>query len=434
MVAVPAQDKDDLRRVLDDDGKPLPGAKVPSIPDATLQRIFDKMMLVRIMDERMMRLQRQGRIGFYMRRSARRRRHFGASPRCATATGSSRATASSARRSGAATAPATSSTSCSATRRSGQGPADAGPLLGELAQLRLDQLAGRHADPAGRRLRLGREDAQARTTSRSSTSARARPRRGEFHDGMNFAGVFKAPCVFFCRNNGWAISVPSRAADRGARRSPSRRVAYGIPACASTATISSRSRRSRATRSRARARGEGPTLIEALTYRVQRPLDARRSDGVPRPRRARAVGDEAIRSTRLRALPRARAGCGARRCETELRARRPSELTDARRGRRESRRPPLETMFEDVYAELPWHLARAARGARRRSRAPRPAPPRMRTRPMPSDEHGPGDQRRAAHRDARATRASSCSARTSARSAASSASRRASSTSSATTA
>ena len=67
MVALAVSDKDDLRRVLDDDGKPLPGVKVPAIPDATLQRIFDRMMLVRIMDDRMMRLQRQGRLGFYMK-------------------------------------------------------------------------------------------------------------------------------------------------------------------------------------------------------------------------------------------------------------------------------------------------------------------------------------------------------------------------------
>ena len=31
---------------------------------------------------------------------------------------------------------------------------------------------------------------------------------GQFHVGLNFAGVFKAPCIFFCRNNGWAISTP----------------------------------------------------------------------------------------------------------------------------------------------------------------------------------------------------------------------------------
>jgi len=32
--------------------------------------------------------------------------------------------------------------------------------------------------------------------------------QGDFHAGMNFAGVFKAPCVFLCKNNQWAISVP----------------------------------------------------------------------------------------------------------------------------------------------------------------------------------------------------------------------------------
>ena len=67
MVAVPTPEKDELRRVLDDDGKPLPGVKVPSIPEATLTRIFDVMLLTRIMDDRMMRLQRQGRLGFYMK-------------------------------------------------------------------------------------------------------------------------------------------------------------------------------------------------------------------------------------------------------------------------------------------------------------------------------------------------------------------------------
>ena len=30
----------------------------------------------------------------------------------------------------------------------------------------------------------------------------------EFHNGANFAGVFKTPTIFLCRNNGWAISVP----------------------------------------------------------------------------------------------------------------------------------------------------------------------------------------------------------------------------------
>ena len=62
MVAVQLQD--DLRRVLDDDGRVLPGAQQPEIPDQDLSRLFDSMLLVRIVDDRMMRLQRQGRLGF----------------------------------------------------------------------------------------------------------------------------------------------------------------------------------------------------------------------------------------------------------------------------------------------------------------------------------------------------------------------------------
>lgn len=33
---------------------------------------------------------------------------------------------------------------------------------------------------------------------------------GDFHEGLNFAGVFEAPVVFFCENNGWAISLPTQ--------------------------------------------------------------------------------------------------------------------------------------------------------------------------------------------------------------------------------
>src|SRR4029079_14805132 len=50
----------------------------------------------------------------------------------------------------------------------------------------------------------------------------------EFHNGMNFAGVFKTPAVFFCRNNGWAISVPVER-QTAASSFATKAVAYGIP-------------------------------------------------------------------------------------------------------------------------------------------------------------------------------------------------------------
>src|SRR5262250_2085141 len=64
MVANPKMD--DLRRVLDDEGNLAAGAQAPVFPDAELRAMYRTMLLVRLIDERMLRLQRQGRLGFYM--------------------------------------------------------------------------------------------------------------------------------------------------------------------------------------------------------------------------------------------------------------------------------------------------------------------------------------------------------------------------------
>ncbi len=90
---------------------------------------------------------------------------------------------------------------------------------------------------------------------------------GDFHEGMNFGAVFQVPVVFVCQNNQWAISTPVARQTRSATIAQ-KAIAYGIPgiqvdgndilavwAAAKEAT------------DRARA-GGGPTLIECLTYRV----------------------------------------------------------------------------------------------------------------------------------------------------------------------
>jgi len=88
---------------------------------------------------------------------------------------------------------------------------------------------------------------------------------GDFHEGLNFAGVFGAPVVFFCENNGWAISVPverQTASDSIAIKAE----AYGFdgiqvdgndPFAVHEATALSLER----------ARAGEPVLIESLTYR-----------------------------------------------------------------------------------------------------------------------------------------------------------------------
>ena len=89
---------------------------------------------------------------------------------------------------------------------------------------------------------------------------------GDFHEAMNFAGVFQAPVIFFCQNNQYAISVP-RKKQTASKTIAQKAIAYGfdgiqidgndlLAAYAATGEA----------REKALA-GGGPTLIEAVTYR-----------------------------------------------------------------------------------------------------------------------------------------------------------------------
>ena len=51
---------------------------------------------------------------------------------------------------------------------------------------------------------------------------------GDFHEAMNFAAVFETPCVFFCQNNGWAISLPRESQTRS-ETIAQKAIAYGMP-------------------------------------------------------------------------------------------------------------------------------------------------------------------------------------------------------------
>ncbi len=84
---------------------------------------------------------------------------------------------------------------------------------------------------------------------------------GEFHNALNFAGVFRAPVVLFCRNSGWA-------ADRVAMSVESMGVAYGVPGVRCDGNdLFAVLRVTREAIARA-SLGEGPTLIEALISRM----------------------------------------------------------------------------------------------------------------------------------------------------------------------
>jgi 2-oxoisovalerate dehydrogenase E1 component alpha subunit len=155
---------------------------------------------------------------------------------------------------------------------------------------------------------------------------------GDFHTALNFAGVTRAPVVAVCRNNGWATSMPaSRQTASGSFAIKA--VAYGLRGVrVDGADVVAVFGAVRDARARAAA-GLGGTLVEAVVPGQER------ADPLARMRRhieARGLWD-AEREQRL---------------WIEVRADVDRALAEARG----AEGPARETIFDDVYAELPWHL------------------------------------------------------------------------------
>jgi pyruvate dehydrogenase E1 component alpha subunit len=91
--------------------------------------------------------------------------------------------------------------------------------------------------------------------------------QGDFHEAMNFAAVWQAPVVFVCQNNQWAISMP-RSKQTHSRTLAQKAIAYGMPGIqvdGNDALAMYRATKEALDRAHD---GGGPTLIEAVTYRL----------------------------------------------------------------------------------------------------------------------------------------------------------------------
>ena len=204
--------------------------------------------------------------------------------------------------------------------------------------------------------------------------------QGDVNEAMVFASSFKAPVVFVCTNNQWAISEPVTRAGE-VSRSPAARRASASRACVSTATTCSPALAAmRWALDHART-GKGPAFIEAVTYRMgphttsDDPTRYRDKDEVERWRGA-------TRCTRLEALLRAQ---GEFDDEFAARGRRPTPM----RWRREVRAACLGAVTREPLDGLRQRLRRAARRARRAARAT--SPPTSTDSRMPRPTRGRDD-------------------------------------------
>lgn len=91
--------------------------------------------------------------------------------------------------------------------------------------------------------------------------------KGDFHEGLNMAGVFKLPVVFICQNNHWAISVP-REKQTASKTLAQKAFAYGFEGIQVDGNdVFAVYKATKEALDKAK-KGEGPTLIECVTYRM----------------------------------------------------------------------------------------------------------------------------------------------------------------------
>jgi pyruvate dehydrogenase E1 component subunit alpha len=326
---------------------PSPGPT--PFPENDLPAIYARMVEARLMDERCLTLQRQGRIGFYVPLQGQEAAQVG----CAWALRPADWLFPAYRELGVAL------------------------VRGVPVRLLLDQFIGNAGDELKgrqmpnhygyRRFNFVTASSPVGTQISHAVGAgiAARRRRdpivtaaffgdgttssNDFHAGLNFAGVFQAPTIFFCQNNQWAISLPRERQTRSATLAQ-KAEAYGFPGVVVDGTDVRAVHAAVAEARRRAVAGEGPTLIEAQVYRLG-PHST--SDD---PRRYRS--DEELRAWREKD-PIARTKHELIQADrwTEEEDERLWEQTKASINREleaaESTAPvdPL-SMFEDVYSEL----------------------------------------------------------------------------------
>jgi pyruvate dehydrogenase E1 component alpha subunit len=224
----------DLLTILDQDGKAQKG-KDPNLPAAELQKLYRLMIATRALDDRGLALQRQGRIGFYLQSTGQEASHLGA----AYALEASDWLFPAYRQPGILLLRDVPIDKIIAEWFGNSGDTSKGrqmPVHYSFRQANFVSISSpigtqlTHAAGAGMAARIRGDDTVFMTfCGDGGTSS------NDFHTGLNFAAVYKAQVVFVCENNGNALPAHDRVRMEAVARA---------------------------------RRGDGPTLVETVTYRI----------------------------------------------------------------------------------------------------------------------------------------------------------------------
>ncbi|WP_019934307.1 thiamine pyrophosphate-dependent dehydrogenase E1 component subunit alpha [Oceanimonas smirnovii] len=342
-------------RLLKDDGQLYAGASAPDIGKEQALAMYHSMVATRLLDERMLAAQRQGRISFYLQSLGEE----------------AQAVASA-----AALAP---QDMIMAQYR------EQGALLhrGFTLEQFMNQLFSNERDLGkGRQMPVHYGSRELNVMTISSPLATQIPQatgfaygqrlageeavtlcyfgegaasEGDFHAGVNMAAVLKTPVIFFCRNNGYAISTPASEQFVGDGIA-SRAVGYGIRTlrvdgadalAVYEATLQAR---------QLMLKESQPVLIEAMSYR----LGAHSSSDDPSGYRSKA---EEERWRKRDPIGRYRRWLQHQGWLSEDEDRRQQDalrrhILEAMKQAEQVPKPPLDSLIEDVYGEPPAHLQR----------------------------------------------------------------------------
>lgn len=239
---------------------------VPDISDADCLRLYREFIKLRLVDDRYLKLQRQGRLGFYMQSTGEEATQLGV----AYALRQTDWIYPSYREPGIAFFRGYSIHDF--TNQLFGNAED--PIKGRQMPVHHSFRAGNFvsiSSPVGTQIPQAVGTARAAQILKHDTVTsvffgEGTTSPGDFHVGLNFAGVWKAPVIFVCRNNGWAISTPI-SVQTASPTIAHKALGYGFPGFLVDGNdILAMISATRIAAARARA-GEGPTLIEALTYR-----------------------------------------------------------------------------------------------------------------------------------------------------------------------